>query len=116
MVNELQAKIKDLENNLELEKAAHAETKGRFLELYEISQAYVVPTSEVAPDNSIMLIELNTLKSDLAREKFQHRKTVQDYESDAETKMQQFQLKLKEIYDTFTSVLQSTKTEFDNKL
>jgi hypothetical protein len=34
-----------------------------------------------------MLIELNTLKSDLAREKFEHRKTVQDYESDAETKM-----------------------------
>jgi len=37
MVNELHAKIKDLENNLELEKADHAETKGRFLELYEIS-------------------------------------------------------------------------------
>jgi len=37
MVNELQAKIKDLEKNLELEKAAHAETTGRFLELYEIS-------------------------------------------------------------------------------
>jgi len=37
MVNELQAKIKDLEKNLELEKAAHEETKGRFLELYEIS-------------------------------------------------------------------------------
>jgi hypothetical protein len=37
LVNELQAKIKDLEKNLEAEKAAHTETTSKFLEAYEIS-------------------------------------------------------------------------------
>lgn len=35
-----------------------------------------------------MLTEINKLRSELDREKDEHKRTIQDYESDADTKME----------------------------
>ena len=53
-----------------------------------------------------MLIEqVNTLKSDLAREKLEYIKIVEAYELELDSKMNQFQLKITEISETYTDEL-----------